>query len=124
MELTFRIILFATGIVNFIPALIAFFPTKIKNAYGVAILESDSELLLRHRAILFGIIGGFMLFSALTQKYYVPATVGGLISMSSYIVLFYAVSGTINPELTKVLKIDIVACLLLVIGFAAYLLTK
>jgi hypothetical protein len=79
---------------------------------------------LRHRAILFGIVGGFMLFSALSKKYYIPATVGGLISMLSYIILFFVVSGTVNSELTKVLKIDIISCVLLAIGFIVYIYTR
>jgi hypothetical protein len=68
MENVFRIVLFLTGIVTFLPSFLVFLPEKIKEAYGVDIENADVELLLRHRAVLFGIVGGIMLFSAISKK--------------------------------------------------------
>ena len=70
MEIFFRITLFIAGIINAIPALIAFLPNKITASYGIPIPDANFELLLRHRAVLFGIIGGLMIYSAVTKKYY------------------------------------------------------
>ena len=120
MEMIFRTTLFITGIINFIPSLIAFLPERIKDSYGIQIPDANFELLLRHRAVLFGIIGGLMIYSALSKKYYELSTLIGLVSMISFLLLFFISSSQINDALTKVMKIDAAAILLLIIGFMLY----
>ena len=116
MEIIFRITLFITGTVNFLPAILAFFPEKISNAYGIEIPNADLELLLRHRAILFGIVGGLMIYSSVSKKYYSVSVTVGLISMISFIILYFLMNG-ISTDLGKIMKIDLAAVLLLSFGF-------
>lgn len=120
MELVFRICLFIAGMINFIPAILAFLPNKISASYGIQMPDQNFELLLRHRAILFGIVGGIMIFSAISKKYYSVAIVIGFISMISFLILYKLINGDINPELTKVMKIDLIGILTLIIGCACY----
>jgi heme A synthase len=122
MELIFRITLFIAGLINLLPALLAFLPDKISNSYGIDIPNSNYELLLRHRAILFGIIGGLMIFSAIVKKHYEISTIAGLISMLSFILLYFLIDKGINSELRKVMMIDIVATAILCIGLLLFLL--
>ncbi|MEO9805230.1 MAG: hypothetical protein ABJF04_18375 [Reichenbachiella sp.] len=119
MEPIFRIILFLAGVVNFIPSLLTFFPERISKSYGIILAGADLELLLRHRAIMFGIIGGLMIYSALKKKYYAMAVSVGLISMVSFLILYFLIGG-VNQELGKVMQIDAGATLLLIIGFALF----
>ena len=70
MELIFRICLFIAGVINTLPALLAFLPEKIATSYGVEVPNANYELLLRHRAVLFGIVGGLMIYSAISKKNY------------------------------------------------------
>ena len=120
MEIIFRICLFIAGIINFIPSFVTFLPSKIATSYGIELPDQNFELLLRHRAVLFGIVGGFMLYSVFSKKYYDLATLFGLISMVSFLILFYLTKGEINKELTVIMKIDAVAILVLVTGFVLY----
>lgn len=120
MELLFRICLFFAGLINLLPSILAFIPSKINNSYGIEIPNCNYELLLRHRAILFGIIGGILISSAITKKNYPIAVLIGSISMLSFIVLFVFVNGEINPELSKVMKIDVIGLIILLIGFTIY----
>lgn len=120
MEIIFRISLGIAGIINFIPSLAVFLPAKIKTAYGIEIPDANYELLLRHRAVLFGIIGGLMIYAAITKKYYDLATVFGLISMVSFLALYFLGNGAINAEISKVMKIDVFAIIVLLIGFLLY----
>lgn len=122
MELLFRIALFISGTINILPSLLAFLPDKISKSYGIDIPNSNYELLLRHRAILFGIIGGFMIYSAIVKKYYELSTIAGLVSMASFIILYFLIGKDINKELKKVLLIDVVATVILCIGFILFLL--
>lgn len=120
MELFFRILLALTGAINLLPSLLAFLPERITKSYGVTIPDANVELLLRHRAVLFGIIGGLMIFSALAKKYYEVATGAGLISMSSFVVLYWLIGEDINAELSTVMRIDVVATIVLLVGFLAF----
>lgn len=114
-EKIFRFVLFVTGIINFLPSLLAVFPSKI-GSYGIDFPNNDFELLLRHRAVLFGIIGAIMVFSAIRKKYYSLATLAGMVSMVSFLVLYFII-GDINAPLKKIMSIDLVAIILLSIGY-------
>jgi hypothetical protein len=122
MELFYRITLFVAGLLNLLPAILAFLPEKMSKSYGIELPNANYELLLRHRAVLFGIIGGLMLFSAITKKHYDISTIAGLVSMVSFIILYFLIGENINAELKKVMLIDCVATALLVVGL--YGLTK
>ncbi len=120
MEIFFRICLFIAGLINFFPSLLAFLPSKIATSYGIKIPDANYELLLRHRAVMFGIVGGIMIYSAISQKHYSLAVVIGLISMVSFIVLLKLVNGAVNPELMKVMKVDVIGIIILLIGLVLY----
>jgi len=120
METIFRISLGIAGIINFIPSLAVILPAKIKTAYSIEIPNANYELLLRHRAVLFGIIGGFMIYAAIFKKYYDLATLFGMISMVSFLALYFIGAGAINAEISSVMKIDAFAIVILAIGFLLY----
>lgn len=120
MELVFRICLIIAGIINLIPSILAFIPDKISKSYGIEIPNVNYELLLRHRAVLFGIIGGLMIYAAIVKRHYNLATIVGLLSMISFVILYKLMDGDVNPELNKVMKIDILAIVILLVGFALY----
>jgi len=119
METIFRISLFIAGAINFLPSLLVFSTEKLCKSYGIKIPNPDLELLLRHRAILFGIIGGLMIYSAITKKYYSVSVTAGLISMVSFIMLYFLIGG-INEELEKIMLFDLAAILILVVGLLPY----
>tara|TARA_R110001583_G_C5362111_1_gene381690 strand:+ start:71 stop:442 length:372 start_codon:yes stop_codon:yes gene_type:complete len=119
METIFRISLFIAGGINILPSILVFLPEKISKSYGIEIPNVDFELLLRHRAVLFGIVGGLMIYSAILKKYYSISVTVGLISMISFIILYFLMNG-INAELEKVMKIDLVAVVILLVVFLLY----
>ncbi len=120
MELIFRICLFIAGVINLLPCILAFIPQKISSSYGISIPNQNYELLLRHRAVLFGIIGGLMVFSAISQLYYSMAVLVGMISMVSFVILYLLIKEEINPELQKVMKIDVVGITILLMGYILF----
>ena len=120
MEKIYRIALFLAGIINILPAFLAFIPDKISKSYGIELPNENFELLLRHRAILFGIIGGLMIYSAIAKKYYTIATSVGLISMVSFILLFFLIGKDINSELKNIMIVDIVASFILCLGLLLF----
>lgn len=120
MEVVYRVALFITGIINLLPAIGAFIPEKISKAYGITVPDANYELILRHRAILFGFIGGLLIFSAITKKYYGIATFAGLFSMATFILLYFSMGKGINQELRKIMLIDVFALLLLLVAAVLY----
>ena len=119
MEMIFRITLLIAGGINILPAILAFLPEKISKSYGIEVPNVNFELLLRHRAVLFAIVGGLMIYSAISKKYYSISVTVGLVSMISFIMLYFLING-VNPELKKVMKIDLVATIVLIVGFMLY----
>lgn len=120
METIFRIVLFIVGAINLLPSLLAFQPGKFHESYGIDLPSESYELLLRHRAVLLGIIGGIMLYSSLTKKYYPVVFSVGIISMGSYILLYLLIGKGLSPELKKVLIVDIIGLCLLFLGLLLY----
>ena len=123
MELVFRMTLGLAGVVNLLPATLLFLPRNMAKSYGIAVPDGNYELLLRHRAVLFGIVGGLMLYSTLTRKYYAVSTVIGLVSMVSFVALYYLIDKPINAELKRVMMIDSLAIVVLLVGLGVYWFT-
>jgi len=121
MEIIFRTILFIVGTINISPAMLTFLPSKISKSYGIEILNVNYELLLRHRAAMFGLIGGLLVYAAISRKLYKVSIFVGLFSMLSFIILYFIIGREINAELRKIMIIDIAAVAILLVGFILYL---
>jgi len=109
------ICLFIIGLINFLPLLGILSVGKLEHAYGISITSSDLEILMRHRALLFGILGGFIMASAFRQVLQGAAIIMAAISMMGFILLTYLVGG-INSEISNVVLIDWFACILLLVA--------
>jgi hypothetical protein len=104
------------GIVNFLPVMGVLGEARLESLYGIDVAGDDLLLLMRHRAVLFGILGGFMMLAAFRVHWRTTATVAGLISMVSYLVLALPLAPHGAP-IQKVFWIDVVAVVLLLAGF-------
>ena len=87
------ILLIAIGLLNFFPVVGTISATQLEMLYGLSFERSDAILLMRHRAVLFGLIGGFILFAAFRPRFQFLAALAGLISMSSFVLLAYLSEG-------------------------------
>jgi hypothetical protein len=92
---------------------------RLSSLYGMAFSEPNIAILMRHRAVLFGLLGLFLLFAAFTPRFQVAAFVVGSVSVVSFLWLAYSVGGY-NAAIGRVVTADIVALVCLVIGAAAY----
>ena len=75
----------------------------------------DLVILMRHRAVLFGIVGGLLIASAFHVPLRPVALGAGLVSMLSFAVIAHLVGGY-NAALGRLVVIDLVASVLLVLG--------
>ena len=103
------------GIINFLPLAGIVSASALEKAYGITIADSNLEVLLRHRALLFGIVGGFVLFSVIRPVFQTVALVLAGISMFGFVVVALTVGGY-NDELSRILLVDLVGLLFLTIA--------
>lgn len=103
------------GLINFFPVIGVLSATKVEQAYLIALESNDITILMRHRALLFGVLGGFILYAVFDSSYQGAAIIMGGISMVGYAVLTYLV-GEYNEALYKVLIVDVVGIVFLLIA--------
>jgi len=110
MKLTISIILVLVGLMNFYPVIGVLSADTLRNLYGVIILDNDLLILMRHRAILFGILGIFIVISAFRPILQPSAIVVGLISMMAFIGLALG-TGELGEPIQKVMIADLIGSL-------------
>ena len=107
MNLTISILLITVGLINFLPVIGIISAEKLSAAYAVELIGNDIVILMRHRALLFGLIGGFMLYSVWKPSYQSVAMVMAAISMLGFL-FFVAAADHYNTSITKIAIIDLI----------------
>ena len=108
-----RMVVFVlVGLVNFAPVIGVISAGQLSSMYGVDVNTPDLETLLRHRAVLFGLLGSFLILAAFRQSLQLLAAIAGLVSMISFIVIAY-LAGDTGSAINKVVIVDIVASIAL-----------
>lgn len=107
--------LLIVGLINFIPVLGVLSANKLEGAYDVVLSSNDLIILMRHRALLFGIIGAFIIFSAFVPSYQGAAMIMAGVSMVGFAVLAHSVGG-FNASMNKVLMADYVGIVFLLLA--------
>lgn len=96
---------------------------RLEALYGIAIDDPSLLLLMRHRAILFGLLGAYLLLAAFVPKMQGTALAMGAISVASFLLLAWSTPGT-NPGIARIVAADLVAAVGLLIGSAAWVAAK
>lgn len=92
---------------------------RLNALYGIPFDEPNLAILMRHRAVLFGLLGVFLLYAAFRPALQPAAFIAGLVSVLSFLYLAWSVGGY-NAQVARVFTADIIALACLVIGAAAY----
>jgi hypothetical protein len=100
------VLLAGAGLLNIYPLVGVLSADHLTGLYGNNFEPPDIQTLMRHRAVMLGLIGGLMLFAAFRSSLQLLAATVGLVSMSSFVFLAYS-SGEIGPEINKVAIADI-----------------
>jgi uncharacterized BrkB/YihY/UPF0761 family membrane protein len=93
---------------------------QLHRLYGVSINGPDMEILMRHRAVLFGLLGVFFVYAAFKPALQPLAFVAALVSMASFVLLAYSVGGY-NAAIQRVVLADGVAAVCWLIAVVLYL---
>lgn len=120
-------LLCVAGVIHLLPLAGLFSADSFQRLYGIAVTNAgtntDLLILLRHRAILFGILACFLLAAVFLPQWRWAAIAAGLVSTVSF-VLLAALSGGYGDAIARVVAVDWVAIAsLLVAAFLCWLQT-
>ena len=116
-------LLILAGVIHLLPVSGVLGAERLFALYGVALNDPNFEILMRHRAVLFGLLGLFLIYAAFKRALWPVATTAGLVAAGSFIVIAWAVGGH-NAFITRVVIADAVAVVGLVVAGAMQLLHR
>lgn len=120
MRFIVPVVLIIVAVIHFLPLSGVLGPSRLSALYGVAIDDPGIALLLRHRAVLFGLLAAFLAYAAFRPGLHGPALVAGVVSVASFLVLAWPASSLSQP-LAVVFKVDVAALVLLSLAGAVHL---
>lgn len=95
------------GLGNLLPVAGVLSAARLEALYGVAIGDPNLLVLMRHRAVLFGIVGALLIAAAFRPAWRAAALAAGLGSQLSFVALAW-LAGDTNAELRRVVAVDLV----------------
>lgn len=99
-------LLVVVGLLNLFPVIGVLSAEQLTSMYAVDIGSPKLEILMRHRAVMLGLIGGFLLLAAFRPSLQVVAAAIGLASMSLFVAVAFLV-GDYGTQIHKVVMADI-----------------
>ncbi len=96
--------------------------TKLEALYGITVRDSNLELLLRHRAVLFGLLAAFLAYAAFDPLLHRLALIAALASVIAFLLLAWQIDGY-NAAISRVVLADLVALAALIVAAVVHALS-
>lgn len=106
MQRSIAVLLLLVALAHAVPTIAFLDASLLTTFYGVRDIDADLEALLRHRALLFGIVAGILALGALRPTCRLLALTVGWLSVGAFIYLAMAIPGT-NALVDRVMYIDL-----------------
>ena len=110
-------LLVLAGIIHLLPLPGVFGADRLLALYGVPLQDANLIILMRHRAVLFGLLGGFLIYAAFKPVLQPTAFIAGLISVVSFLLIAWSV-GEYNDAVRNIVIADAVALIALLVAAA------
>jgi hypothetical protein len=120
MRFILPIMLLVVGIIHILPLSGVLSAARLFELYGMTFDDPNLEILMRHRAVLFGLLGIFLICSAFMPSLQLPALIAGFLSVVSFLYLSYTVGGY-NEQVNRIVIADKVALVCIVVALVSYL---
>lgn len=111
------------AVIHLLPLSGALGSDRLALLYGLDFKEPNLAILMRHRAVLFGMLGVLMLVAAFRPAWQATAIAAGVASVVSFLALAWSAGGY-NAQISRVVIADGVALICLVIALAAYIFVQ
>ena len=93
--------------INLAPVLGSVSTDRMSAFYGVDLQSANLQILMRHRAVLFGVVGGLLIVAAFHPPVRMLGYVVGFVSMLSFLLIAWLV-GEYGAEIRRMIFIDAV----------------
>ena len=113
--------LLIVGVIHLLPVTGVAGRPRLAALYGIAVSDPNLAILLRHRAVLFGLLGAFLLCATFRPALQPLALIAGWVSVLSFLWLTHA-AGDYNEHLSRVVAADVLALACLAAGSVSYLI--
>ena len=120
MNKVITVMFILAGIIHLVPITGVFGPERLATLYGLNFQEPNLSILMRHRAILFGLLGAFLIYAGFYPSLQPLAFIAGLISVISFILIAWS-TGDYNAAVYKIIIGDLFALVFLIIALAIYI---
>ncbi|MDF2714893.1 MAG: hypothetical protein K0R28_1818 [Paenibacillus sp.] len=104
------------GIIHMLPVIGVLGAERLTALYGIPVQDKNLVILMQHRALLFGLLGLFLVYAAFQPALQSIAFIGGFISVTSFILIAYSIGGY-NNEIRTVVLMDTLALICLLLAF-------
>lgn len=115
------VVLLAVAAIHALPLAGVLGAARLESMYGVPVRDPSLEILLRHRAVLFGLLAAGLAVAAFRPDWHGAALLAGTASVASFLVIAWGVGGY-GPAIATVVRADLVALALLAAGGIAHAL--
>ena len=123
MRYLISVTLIIAGIIHLLPLSGVLGADRLSALYGTTLSDPNLVILMRHRAVLFGILGLFFVFAAFRPTFQPLAFLAGFVSVISFLWLAWS-TGNYNTQINRVVVADFIALGSLIVGSVAYYYAK
>lgn len=116
-------LLLVIAAIHLMPTVAVLGVENLRDLYGVSLEDNNLEILMRHRALLFGLLGGIFVYAAFKPTFQPLAFTLAFFSVASFFYLSYSV-GDFNNAIRKVVIADVIASIALLISISLYALKE
>jgi hypothetical protein len=109
MQNSITALFLAAALINLAPVFGALGGERLSALYGVEIAGRELAILMRHRALLFGIVGALLAAAALRPELRAAALLAGLASMLGFLAIA-RLEGGATGALARVAAADLIGC--------------
>lgn len=109
------LMLIIVAIIHLVPLVGVLGTERLAALYGLDFSEPNLSILMRHRAVLFGLLGAFFVYAAFKPGVQPIAFVAGFVSVISFLWLVWSNDGS-NSLLGKIASADVIALVCLIVG--------
>jgi hypothetical protein len=120
MSMIISVLLVVVAIIHLLPLSGVLSTKRLTALYGLSFDEPNLEILMRHRAVLFGLLGVFLIYAAFKVELQPIAFVAGFVSVISFILIAKSVGGY-HEKVRKVVVADWVALVCLGVATVLYM---
>ena len=112
-------LMLVVAVIHLLPITGFFGVDRLASLYGIEIRDGNLEILMRHRAILFGILGAFIAYAAFEPALQPMAFIAAFASLASFFYLSLSV-GDFSDSIRKIVVADVVASVCLMGSIVLY----